>query len=182
VGAQRPWLRRLLGRRRLNSRTYTRIMRWNARLGLTQRWARWHCDHPEAVIQDVDIPIACAAEFLEFLLREIGIVPVWLCPLRGPEARAGFTLYPVTPGMLYVNFGFWDTVHSRVAHERGHFNRLVEREVMRLGGIKSLYSDSFFTRDEFDASYGMQHYAALKARYDPHHRMLDLYEKCVQRA
>jgi FAD/FMN-containing dehydrogenase len=182
VGAQRPWLRRLLGRRRLNSRTYTRIMRWNARLGLTQRWARWHCDHPEAVIQDVDIPIACAAEFLEFLLREIGIVPVWLCPLRGPEARAGFTLYPVTPGMLYVNFGFWDTVHSRVAYERGHFNRLVEREVMRLGGIKSLYSDSFFTRDEFDASYGMQHYAALKARYDPHHRMLDLYEKCVQRA
>jgi FAD/FMN-containing dehydrogenase len=31
VGAQHPWLRRLLGRRRLNSVTYQRIMRWNSR-------------------------------------------------------------------------------------------------------------------------------------------------------
>jgi FAD/FMN-containing dehydrogenase len=81
-----------------------------------------------------------------------------------------------------VNFGFWDTVHSRVPLEPGHFNRLVEREVMRLGGIKSLYSDSFFTREEFDRAYGMQHYAELKRRYDPHGRLLGLYEKCVQRA
>jgi FAD/FMN-containing dehydrogenase len=182
VGAQQPWLRRLLGRERLNSRTYTRIMRWNARLGLSRRWARWRGDHPEAVIQDVDIPIERAAEFLGFLLREIGIVPVWLCPLRGPAAEPRFTLYPLTPGALHVNFGFWDTVHSRAAHEPGHFNRLVEREVMRLGGIKSLYSDSFFTREEFDAAYGMSHYAALKARYDPRGRLLGLYEKCVLRA
>jgi len=31
VYAQNPLVRRLLGRSRLNSRTYTRIMRWNAR-------------------------------------------------------------------------------------------------------------------------------------------------------
>jgi FAD/FMN-containing dehydrogenase len=182
VGAQHPWVRRLLGRQRLNSRTYTRIMRLNARLGLTQRWARWHGDHPEAVIQDVDIPIDRAAEFLEFLLREIGIVPVWLCPLRAPQPAARFTLYPVTPGALYVNFGFWDTVHSRIAHEPGHFNRMVEREVIRLGGIKSLYSDSFFTREEFDAAYAMRSYDALKDRYDPNRKLLGLYEKCVGRA
>ena len=181
VGAQHPWVRRLLGRRHLNSRTYTRIMRWNARWGLTRRWARWRGDHPEAVIQDVDIPIERAAEFLDFLQREIGILPVWTCPLRAPAGH-GFTLYPVVPGRLYVNFGFWDTVHGRVAHEPGHFNRLVEREVLRLGGIKSLYSDSFFTREQFDRAYGMQHYADLKRRYDPNGRLLGLYEKCVQRA
>ncbi len=53
---------------------------------------------------------------------------------------------------------------------------------MRLGGIKSLYSDSYFTRQEFDAAYGMQRYAELKERYDPNHRLLGLYEKCVLRA
>jgi FAD/FMN-containing dehydrogenase len=182
VGAQHPWVRRVLGRRHLNSRTYTRIMRWNARLGLTRRWARWRGDHPEAVIQDVDIPIDRAAEFLEFLQSEIRILPVWTCPLRAPAAGHRFTLYPVVPGRLYVNFGFWDTVHTRVAHEAGHFNRLVEREVIRLGGIKSLYSDSFFTREQFDLAYGMQRYADLKKRYDPNGRLLGLYEKCVQRA
>jgi len=52
---------------------------------------------------------------------------------------------------------------------------------MRLGGIKSLYSDCYFTRAEFDASYGMQRYAQLKNRYDPEHALLDLYDKCVLR-
>ena len=50
------------------------------------------------------------------------------------------------------------------------------------GGIKSLYSDCYFTRQEFARAYGIERYAALKARYDPDRRLLGLYEKCVQRA
>jgi FAD/FMN-containing dehydrogenase len=182
VHAQNPLVRRLLGRERLNSRTYTRIMRWNARWGLTRRLARLRGRHTESVIQDVDIPIASAPEFLAFLLREIGILPVWICPVRGPQPDARFTLYPLTPDRLYVNFGFWDVVETKQPYEPGHFNRLVEREVTRLGGIKSLYSDSFFTEQEFGQAYAMDQYAALKARYDPGGRMLGLYEKCVLRA
>ncbi|MDO8775821.1 MAG: FAD-binding oxidoreductase, partial [Burkholderiaceae bacterium] len=139
--AQHPLVRRLLGRSRLNSRTYTRVMRWNARWGLTRRLARWRGRFAESVIQDVDIPIVGACDFLSFLLREIGILPVWICPVRGPAPDARFTLYPLAPNSLYVNFGFWDVVETTRAYEPGHFNRLVEREVMRLGGIKSLYSD-----------------------------------------
>ena len=178
LGAQHPLLRRLLGRERLNSRTYTRVMRWNARWGVTRRWARLRGLHAESVIQDVDIPLARAEEFLDFLRRDIGILPVWVCPLRAPAADP-FALYPLDGGALYVNFGFWDVVESRAAHEAGHYNRLVEREVLRLGGIKSLYSESRFTREEFARAYGMPAYAALKARYDPQQRLLGLYEKCV---
>jgi hypothetical protein len=50
------------------------------------------------------------------------------------------------------------------------------------GGIKSLYSDSFFTRDEFAQAYGQAEYERLKARYDPQGRAPNLYEKCVRRA
>ena len=182
VYAQNPLVRRLLGPKRLNSRTYTRIMRWNARWGLTRRLARLRGRHTESVIQDVDIPMASAAEFLAFLLREIGVLPIWICPVRAPLPDARFTLFPLAPGSLYVNFGFWDVVETRQAWEPGHFNRLVEREVMRLGGIKSLYSDSYFTREEFAKAYAMEQYQALKTRYDPAGRMLGLYEKCVLRA
>jgi len=182
VYAQNPLVRRLLGRTRLNSRTYTRLMRWNARWGLTRRLARWRGDHPESVIQDVDIPLTHAPEFLAFLLREIGILPIWVCPVRPPPTDARFTLYPLRDGTRYVNFGFWDVVHSPVAHESGHFNRLVEAEVLRLGGIKSLYSDSFFSREAFAQAYNMAAYERLKRRYDPAGRMLGLYEKVVLRA
>ena len=180
-GAQYPWVRRMLGRSRLNSRTYTRLMRWNARWGVTRRWARLRGRHPESVIQDVDIPLRRAQEFLDFLLRDIRILPIWICPLRAVGHDA-FALYPLASQTLYINFGFWDVIQGRVAHEPGHFNRLIEREVMRLGGIKSLYSDSCFTREEFARAYGMRDYEVLKERYDPQRRLLGLYEKCVLRA
>jgi FAD/FMN-containing dehydrogenase len=180
VGAQNPLIRRLLGRRRLNSRTFTKLMRFNSRWGITRRISALRGRHPESVIQDLDIPIGHAAEFLEFLLDEIGILPIWICPIRGAGAEPPrFTLYPLADPGPYVNFGFWDVIDSRVAHERGHFNRLLEREVERLGGIKSLYSDSYFTRDEFARAYDMAAYAKLKAKYDPKGRLPGLYEKCV---
>jgi FAD/FMN-containing dehydrogenase len=178
--AQNPLVRRLYGRAHLGSRTYTKIMRWNSRVGLTRTLDRWRGVHGESVIQDVDVPIEHAPEFLEFLARTIGIWPVWMCPI-GPRCHAArFTLYPMEE-RWYVNFGFWDVVRRREAHERGHFNRLIEREVARLGGIKSLYSESFFTREEFDAAYGGREYRALKAKYDPGGRFPALYDKVVLR-
>lgn len=180
--AQHPLVRRLLGRKRLNSRTYTRLMRWNARFGLTQRLALWRGRYPESVIQDVDIPLSGAPDFLAFLLREVGILPIWVCPVQAPQREAHFTLYPLATDTLYLNFGFWDVVNSTTPHEGGHFNRLIEQEVLRLGGIKSLYSDSFFTREEFAQAYAMPGYDALKRKYDPHGRLLGLYDKCVLRA
>jgi len=181
VGAQHPLVRRLLGRARLNSMTYQRIMRWNSRIGLTRALARVRGLHPESVIQDVDIPFARASEFLEFLHREIGILPVWLCPIRAPAAAHPFTLYPLRPGTLYVNFGFWDVVNDRVRRPPGYRNRLIEARARELGGLKSLYSDSYYTEDEFWRIFDRGAYRALKARYDPREALPDLYAKCVLR-
>jgi FAD/FMN-containing dehydrogenase len=182
VLAQNPLVRRLVyGRKRLGSRTYTKIMRWNSRLGLTKRLERLAGLHSESVIQDVDIPLARAGEFLEFYAREIGLWPQWICPI-GPAPHAGrFTLYPMRPGW-YVNFGFWDVKRTRERHPPGHFNRLIERQVAELGGIKSLYSDSYFPEEEFRRAYGGEAYAALKRKYDPQRAFPALYEKCVLKA
>jgi FAD/FMN-containing dehydrogenase len=178
-GGQHRFVRRLLGRKRLNSRTYTKWMRLNARWGVTQRLAAWRGLYRESVIQDVDIPMRNAVEFLGFLQREIGILPIWVCPVRGDPPGQPFALYPLDQAGLYVNFGFWDVLQTPEPHEPAHFNRLVEAEVRRLGGIKSLYSDSFFTPEEFGAAYGGETYRALKQRYDPQGRAPELYEKCV---
>ncbi|MGB7541422.1 MAG: FAD-binding oxidoreductase [Burkholderiales bacterium] len=179
--AQNPVVRRLLGRKRLNSVTYAKIMRWNSRWGVTRALDRLAGRHPESVIQDVDIPIARAAGFLDFLLREIGILPVWICPVRAHDPNARFPLYPIDPHTLYVNFGFWDVVRSTEPHEPGYYNRKIERKVAELGGIKSLYSDSFYPEDEFWRIYNGPAYEALKARYDPENKFKDLYRKCVLR-
>ena len=181
VGAQNPLLRRLYGRERLGSRTYQKLMRFNARWGFTSALSRLQGGHRESVIQDVDIPIADAPAFLEFFQRDIGLTPVWLCPVVGGVDADRFSLYTLKPGALYVNFGFWDVLRRSEAFPAGHFNRRIEQEVVRLHGIKSLYSESYFSRDAFSAAYGGPAYQALKARYDPQHVFPDLYDKCVLR-
>lgn len=181
VGAQNPVIRRLLGRARLNSVTYTKIMRWNSRMGLSRKVERALGWHSESVIQDVDIPVARAPEFLEFFMREIGILPVWICPVRAHDPARTYPLYPLQADTLYVNFGFWDVVRHRHAFEPGHHNRLIESKVEELGGIKSLYSESYFDRDAFRRIYGGEAYDALKRKYDPDGRFPDLYDKVVLR-
>ena len=82
---------------------------------------------------------------------------------------------------MSINFGFWDAVLSREARPPGFVNRKIERKVDALGGIKSLYSDSYFTEEAFWSIYNRPAYAALKTRYDPAGEFADLYSKCVTR-
>lgn len=180
VGAQHPLLRRLYGPRRLNSITYQRIMRWNTRWGLTAALNRLRGIHTESVIQDVDVPVAQAPRFLDFLLREVGVLPIWICPIAVPRGGAAFALYPMKEGALYVNFGFWDVVSSVEPREPGQVNRRIEQEVETLGGIKSLYSDAYYDEATFARLYNGEAYRALKAKYDPQGRRGDLYRKCVR--
>ncbi len=182
VFAQNAFFRKFVfGKERLGSSTYTKIMRWNSRAGVTKKLERLLGLHSESVIQDVDIPLARAAEFLSFYSEAIGLWPQWICPI-GPQAQSGqFSLYPVK-SQWYVNFGFWDVKRTREAHPRGHFNRLIEAKVAALGGIKSLYSDSYYPEGEFYDHYGGAAYAALKRRYDPAAAFPGLYEKCVLKA
>ena len=133
----------------------------------------------ESVIQDVDIPIGKAPEFFEFLLSEIGITPVWMCPFKTRDAARTWDLSPLRPGQLYVNFGFWDVIPS--THEKGYFNRKIERKTMELGGAKGLYSSAWYDEAEFWRIYDQPRYTQLKQTYDPHGVFPDLYSKCVRR-
>jgi hypothetical protein len=179
VLAQNMFFRKyIFGKQRLGSRTYTKIMRWNSRVGVTRKLERVLGLHSESVIQDVDIPLGNAFEFLKFYSEHIGLWPMWICPI-GPQPHK-FSLYPVGQEW-YVNFGFWDVKRTREKHPPGHFNRLIESKVAELGGIKSLYSDSFFAREDFAARYGGEVYARLKAKYDAAGAFPHLYEKCVLR-
>jgi len=178
---QNPTVRRLVGRRWLNSDTYMKLLRLNRRWRLTNKLDRLAGVHAEPVIQDVDVPIDRAPEFLEFFQREIRIRPVWICPFRAPDPGRRYSLWPIDRDTLYVNFGFWSEVRGRMAHPRGHFNRLIERKLADLGGLKSLYSDSFYEPSEFWAVFDKPAYDRLKAKYDPNGRLGDLYRKCVLR-
>jgi FAD/FMN-containing dehydrogenase len=138
----------------------------------------------ERVVQDIEIPVDRLPEFLDWFDREIGMRPVWLCPLRLRDGDTGprrWPTYPLTPGVTYVNVGFWGTVHVGAEAPEGPRNRAIEAAVTSLGGHKSLYSEAFYDRDTFDRLYDGDNLRAVKDRYDPDDRLTTLYDKAVKR-
>ncbi|MBA8825781.1 FAD/FMN-containing dehydrogenase [Saccharopolyspora lacisalsi] len=179
-GAQHPLVRPLWPRRYRRSDVYRKLVALDRRLGLTDRISRWRGQPPnEPVIQDVEIPLERLAEFLDFFEREIGISPVWLCPVRLRDSQ-GWSLYPMDPETLYVNVGFWSTVGLDGGKPMGTHNRAIEEKVTELDGHKSLYSTSYYDEEEFWRLYNRPAYERLKRCYDADGRLPGLYEKCVR--
>ncbi|MFT2817143.1 FAD-binding oxidoreductase [Leifsonia sp. A12D58] len=180
-GAQNPRIRRIWPKRYRSSSFYSTLMKYEQRFQIGDRIEKRNGRPPrERVVQDVEVPIGRCAEYLEWFLDTVPIEPIWLCPLRLRDAAGdGWPLYPIKPNQTYVNVGFWATVP--VGEHEGQTNRLIERRVSELDGHKSLYSDSYYSPEEFDELYGGETYRAVKKRYDPDSRLLGLYAKAVQR-
>jgi FAD/FMN-containing dehydrogenase len=180
LGVQDPWVRRLWPRKYLRSDVYRGLVALDRRYGVSSRVETLLTGFPsEPVIQDIEVPVDRLPEFLDFFHREIGISPVWLCPLRVTDDTE-WPLYPLDPATLYVNVGFWSGVRLGFGEEEGTHNRRIEQVVSELGGHKSLYSTSYYSREEFWRLYNGEVYERLKATYDRAGRLPDLYDKCVR--
>ena len=184
-GMQHPLMRRLFGKWMLRSDAYWKIQslyrKWGVeeRIHAIRKILHVPAEPFEPVIQDVEIPVDHSRDFLAFYFREIDIRPFWICPLRPLDLAGNWTLYPMQPGTLYLNFRFWGSVRSCSDIPVGHFNRRIERVVEELGGRKSLYSTSFYPEDEFWRIHNGEVYRKLKMKYDPQDAFLNLYRKAV---
>jgi len=205
-GVQNPLIRRLWPARYRRSDFYHRLISIDHRYKVAEKIDRVRRRPPrERVVQDVEIPLDRTPTFLRWFAGNVGMSPVWLCPLMLRETKpdsqpdsaadrpaAGqqgadhgsdkpWPLYPLSPGQVYVNVGFWGTVPITDGRSDGDINRLIEAAVAKHAGHKSLYSDAYYDRQTFAAVYGGDVYAELKDRYDPGHRLTGLYEKAVGR-
>ena len=183
-GTQKPLVRRLWPKGKLRSDVYWKLIKWDRRTGFSAKAARVRRKPArEEVVQDIEVPINRLADFLDFFHREVGIEPIWVCPLRQRDPGARWPLYEFDPTTTYVNVGFWSTVplpHG-VDPAEGHVNRRIEQVVTDLAGRKSLYSSAYYSPEEFWGIYGGGAYEGLKSAYDPSSRLLDLYDKVVRR-
>ncbi|MBU1178001.1 FAD-binding oxidoreductase [Patescibacteria group bacterium] len=176
---QNSLMRLLFGKFALRSTVYWKISAWSSKLKVLGFIQKTLGHRTESIIQDVQIPLENCSAFMDFFHQEIGIKPVWVCPVTAYDKKVSYDLYPMDSAKLYVNFGFWDTVKSDQAE--GYYNKMIEARVEELAGKKSLYSTSYYSPEKFWELYNKKAYDVLKAKYDPTKKFRDLYAKCVKR-
>jgi len=125
----------------------------------------------EHIVQDLSLPYPTASKFIEHTASELDVWPLWLCPLRHIQRP---TFHPSTiigeksdaegEAQPMLNIGLWGTGSKN----RGEFlrqNRQLERKLAELGGMKVLYSHTYYTEEEFWQIYDRKWYEDLRRRY-----------------
>jgi FAD/FMN-containing dehydrogenase len=122
-----------------------------------------HTDH--YILQDLVLPHTHAEEFIRHIDSELGIYPLWLCPLKKlkPEERsfhphAGTDDFP-------INIGVWAPGPTD-EEEFVKVNRGLEGKLRELGGMRWLYAQVFQGEEEFWGGYDREGYEALRKKYN----------------
>lgn len=177
-----PLFRRTVGPMILRSDRLVKIGQFRNRLrkmGIA-KYLFLESKRKEALIQDAAIPFHAAAEFDTWLAKELHIFPLWYCPVKTIMPKGTYPLYE--PDAEYVlDFGFYVSMELDEQMEPIHYNRKIEEKLLQIGGFKCLYSDTFFSEEQFWQIYDKQAYDQVKSKYDPQHTYLNLYEKVVNK-
>ncbi len=176
---QNRTLRFLFGKLLLKSTAYWQIRHFANRNPIIRALLSKLQQKTESVIQDVQIPISHSSEFFSFLQNNIDIKPIWICPTMPVDDTQSFSLCRLQANSLYLNFGFWDVLP--IGKEDGYYNKLIEANVQKLHGHKGLYSNVYYTEEEFWNIYDKNSYTKLKKIYDSQNRLKDLYKKCSEK-
>lgn len=175
-----PVFRRTLGPAVLRSDRLVKIGKFRNRLrkkGLTSRLFLER-KRLEALIQDAAIPFDAVVEFDAWLTDELSIYPLWYCPVKTLAPAGTYPLYRPR-SQFVVDFGFYLSAELQPGMDDYHHNRAIEGKLLEAGGFKCLYSDTFFSEEQFWSMYDRPAYQQVKAKYDPDNTYLDLYTKVI---
>lgn len=97
----------------------------------------------KALVQDVAVPSYELAGFLDWIDKEFGIYPLWLCPIASKNGAIFQGGRATDSDPLAVNVGIWMIDTERYSRDAGfkrlvEDNRKLEAKVSQLGGCKTL--------------------------------------------
>ena len=133
------------------------------------------------VVVDIFVPFSRLEKFMEFYNKEFDFFPLWMVPYKIEKP------YPwINPNHLK---GVKDHLFIDLAvygmKQRGNkdYYRLMELELMKLRGIKTLISHNSYSREEFWSIWNRKNYYMAKKATDPDSIFGDLYDntkkKCI---
>ncbi len=107
------------------------------------------------LVQDCIVPAGRGLELVRFVRRATA-GPLWLLPIESHSA----TLFGLAPGR-WLNVGIYVRLDA-TPEQALAFNRQLETEVHRLGGVKTLHAEVFAGAAELAEVYDLAAYDALR--------------------
>lgn len=125
----------------------------------SEEWIANRC-----MIQDFCIPLHHAASFIEEVLEQTGILPLWLCPISSVDTVQILSPHYNPTSKKLLNVGIYGIP---IQQQKGTAQLLasLEETAQRMKGRKMLYSYSQYTPEQFWDIYPKERYERLRKTY-----------------
>lgn len=127
------------------------------------------------VTVDVFIPFSRVGTFLDFYTREVHHYPLWCVPYK--KVRNYEWLSEEFTGSNTEELFIDLAVYGMKDKGDKNYYRIIEEELMKIGGIKTLISGNYYTEEEFWRTWNRDNYRKIKNMTDPEDKFRDLYVK-----
>jgi len=123
---------------------------------------------------DVFVPFSKADDFFAWYGREFGFYPLWCVPYRAMRRYEWLSeeLFEKTRDDLFIDLA----IYNFFKRDKNYY-RILEEELMEIGGLKTLISNNYFSESEFWTIWNKKNYFTVKQQTDPDNILRDLYEK-----
>ncbi|MFH2020985.1 MAG: FAD-binding oxidoreductase [archaeon] len=126
------------------------------------------------IVLDVFMPFSKFSGFMEFYYKKFNYFPIWIVPYKIKKYPwISDEYFSKVEDELFIDIAIYGF------HQKGTLNyyRLIEKELLRIGGIKTLISYNYFSEDEFWSVWNKKNYQSAKKQTDPDNIFQDIYKK-----
>lgn len=132
------------------------------------------------VTVDVFVPFSKVEAFMEWYEPTLGHFPLWCVPYRrvrdyewlSPRIFAGLA------DPLFLDIA----IYGMRQPPGTNLHKALEEKLLELGGLKTLISHNYYSREDFWKTWNRENYESVKARTDPDNVFRDLYDKTCRAA
>ncbi|MFZ1720464.1 MAG: FAD-binding protein [Candidatus Moraniibacteriota bacterium] len=129
----------------------------------------------EYFIQDFYVPFDKTSEFLEYTDKNLGIYPLWLCPLQPTQTPQKLSPH-YSATHLMIDVGIYGQSAKYLADPIG-VNENFEDYAQALGARKMLYAHAYYSPEKFWQMYDYDWYRELRTKYHADTAFPDIWEK-----
>jgi len=105
------------------------------------------------IIQDCYVPVDRAVEFLEAEDKDIGVYPLWLCPIKGTSTPQVLASHYSEQRGSFINVGIYGRPRQFPFDPQQVHSRIIDL-LIEYGGRSMLYAQTWHTPTQFGEMYG----------------------------
>ncbi|KAL7423954.1 hypothetical protein Q5752_001539 [Cryptotrichosporon argae] len=130
------------------------------------------------IIQDCYVPAANAEHFIDQIDPEIGVYPLWLCPIKATRTPQVLACHYAEHVDMFINVGIYGRPREFPFDAARTNGRLVAL-LVETGARSMLYAQTWHSPDQFAAIYGdgLERMQAVREAYGGADCFFDLYDK-----